>query len=91
MELCFFPTPVIVGFLAVGMRGASGQFSPSGLGNFGLLFVHPETSSMAVTQWTVQIKRSACGSRLRSWCLTRAVHETGSMSELPNMPFFPDQ
>ncbi len=51
----------------------------------------PGTSSMAVTQWTVQIKRSACGSRLRSWCLTRAVHETGSMSELPNMPFFPDQ
>lgn len=67
MELCFFPTPVIVGFLAVGMRGASGQFSPSGLGNFGLLFVHPETSSMAVTLWRAQRKRLACGFTLRNW------------------------
>lgn len=61
--LFFYPTLVAVGFLAMGMRGASGQFNPGS----GHLFPHPGTSSMAVIPWRVQRRRLPCGFTLRNW------------------------
>ena len=79
MELCFFyPALVAVGFLAMGVRGASGQFNPG----FGHLFPYPGTSSMAVILWRVQRRRLPCGFTLRNWWITRAVLRTGSTSDL---------
>ena len=78
MELCFLSCSVAIGFLAMGMKGASGQFNPG----FGHLFPHPGTLSMAVIPWRVQRRRLPCGFALRNWSITRAVLRTGSTSDL---------
>lgn len=71
--LFFYPALVAVGFLAMGMRGASGQFNLS----LAISFPHPGTSSMAVIPWRVQRRRLPCGFTLRNWWITRAVLRTG--------------
>lgn len=61
--LFFYPALMAVGFLAMEMWGASGQFNPG----FGHLFPHPGTLFMAVILWRVQRRRLPCGFTLRNW------------------------
>lgn len=70
---------VVLDFLALGMRWASGLNS-SGLGNVAISSP-PGTLSMAAILWRVQRRRSACGFNLRNWWITRVVHRTGSTSD----------
>lgn len=61
--LFFYPALLVVGFVAMEMWGASGQFNPG----FGHLFPHPGTLFMAVIPWRVQRRRLPCGFTLRNW------------------------